>query len=103
MGKWVKVANTNDIPQGQGAAFDVEGQTVAVFNVNGSYYAIDDTCPHSGGPLSEGDVDENKNVTCPWHEAQFSLENGDVLCPPAFEGVSTYPVTVEGDEIKIEV
>lgn len=103
MGKLVKVAETKDIPAGEAGSFEVEGQTIAIFNVDGKYYAIDDACPHSGGPLSEGEVDASKNVTCPWHEAQFSLESGDVLSPPAFEGVNSYPVVVEGDDIKVEI
>lgn len=102
MAKLVKIAETNDLPAGQARAFDVEGRRVAVFNVGGSFYALDDTCPHAGGPLSEGDVQEGK-VTCPWHGADFDLRSGAVLSPPAFEGVRSYKVVVEGNDLKIEV
>ena len=102
MAKLVKIAETKDILPGTAGAYDVEGQRVAVFNVGGTLYAIDDTCPHAGGPLSEGQVDGSK-VTCPWHSADFDLKTGAVLGPPAFEGVKSYKVVVEGNDIKVEV
>ena len=86
----------------KGAAFDVGEKRIAVFNKDGSFYALDDTCPHAGGPLSEGDL-EGDNVVCPWHYAEFSLETGAVGCPPAAEGVQCYKVVVEGDDLKVEV
>lgn len=102
MAKRIKVAETKDLPAGKAAAFDVEGKRIAVFNVDGTYYAIDDTCPHADGPLCEGEVQGDK-VACPWHGAEFSLKTGEVLCPPAFEGVTPYKVVVEGEDIKVEV
>ena len=100
--KLLKIAETKDVPPGQAAAFTIEGQKVALFNVEGTYYAIGDTCTHRGGPLSEGDVQGTK-VTCPWHGAHFDLKTGAVLGPPAQKGVPSYKVTVEGDDIKVEV
>src|SRR5205809_7521010 len=102
MTKLITVAQTKDLPPGAAAAFEVEGQNIALFNVAGTIYAIDDTCPHSGGPLSQGELEETK-VTCPWHGAQFDLKNGEVLSPPAFEGVRSYKVVVEGEDIKVEL
>lgn len=102
MAKLVKITESNQLPPGRALALDVEGKRIAVFNVGGTFYAIDDTCPHSGGPLSEGEVAEGK-VTCPWHAAEFSLKTGEVLSPPAFEGVQSYKVVVEGNDFKIEV
>ncbi len=102
MSKLIKVAETRDLPPGKAAAYDVEGSRIAVFNVDGSFFAIDDTCPHSGGPLCEGEVHELK-VTCPWHGADFDLKSGTVLCAPAFEDVRSYKVVVEGNDLKVEV
>ena len=102
MAKLLKIAETKDVPRGQAAAFTVEGQKVALFNVEGTYYAIGDTCTHRGGPLSEGDV-QGTEVTCPWHGAHFDLKTGAVLGPPAQKGVPSYKVTVEGDDIKVAV
>jgi nitrite reductase/ring-hydroxylating ferredoxin subunit len=70
MPKLIKIAETKDLTPGQAAAFDLEGQRIALFNVEGTYYAIGDSCTHRGGPLSEGDVQGTK-VTCPWHGADF--------------------------------
>jgi len=102
MARLVKIAERKDVVPGKAAAFEVEGQRIALFNVAGTYYAIADTCPHSGGPLSEGEVQGTK-VTCPWHGAEFDLTTGAVLAPPAYEGVSSYKVMVEGNDIKVEV
>ena len=77
MGQFIKVAQKGDIPPGKCVSVEVNGQRVALFNVDGAYYAIGDTCTHRGGPLSEGDLDV-KVVTCPWHGATF----GQVMvCP----------------------
>src|SRR5262245_21239994 len=102
MAKLVKIAETKDLAPGQAGAFDVEGQRIAVFNVAGTIYALEDTCSHEGGPLSEGQIEGDK-VTCPWHRADFDLKTGAVLGPPAFEGVKSYKVVVEGNDIKVEV
>jgi 3-phenylpropionate/trans-cinnamate dioxygenase ferredoxin component len=102
MSKLIKIAEIKDVPPGKGLSFDLEGQRIALFNVSGTYYAIDDTCPHAGGPLSEGQVEGNR-VTCPWHGADFDLKTGDVLGPPAYEGVKIYKVVVEGNDIKVEI
>jgi nitrite reductase/ring-hydroxylating ferredoxin subunit len=69
--------------------------------VDGTFYAIGDTCTHKGGPLSQGKV-LDWTVTCPWHGAQFDIRTGNVLTPPAPSGVPSYKVVVEGDEIKVE-
>ena len=82
MAKLVKIAETKDLTPGQAAAFDVEGQKIALFNVEGTFYAVGDTCTHRGGPLSEGSV-AGTTVTCPWHGADFDLKTGAVMRPPA--------------------
>ena len=102
MANLVKIAEIKDLGPGQTGAFDVAGQRIAVFNVGGTLYAVEDTCPHAGGPLSEGQVEGSK-VTCPWHGADFDLKTGAVLGPPAFEGVKSYKVVVEGNDIKVEI
>lgn len=102
MPKLIKITERKDLTPGQAAAFDLEGQRIALFNVEGTYYAIGDSCTHRGGPLSEGDVQGTK-VTCPWHGADFDLKTGAVLGPPAQKGVPRYKVVVESDDIKVEV
>ena len=102
MGEFTTIAETTEIPPGQAKCIEIADRKVAVFNVGGVYYAIDDTCTHRGGPLSEGEV-EGTQVTCPWHGAMFNLMSGEVLGPPAPSGVRGYTVHVEGNEVKIEI
>ena len=102
MADFITVGKTSDIPPGQAKTVDVKGVPVAVFNVGGTYYAIEDTCSHAGGPLSEGAV-EGKAVTCPWHAAQFDLETGRALTPPASDGVRAFKTRVQGDQLQLEI
>lgn len=102
MGNLVEVAKTGDLEPGQGVCVEIEDKKIALFNIGGIYYAIDDTCTHVGGPLSEGECEKHV-VTCPWHGAQFDLKTGEVLGPPARKPLRAYKVQVEGDSIKIEV
>ena len=102
MGRIVKVAETKDVPPGTAVAVDLEGRAVALFNVDGRFYAIDGTCTHRGGPLSQGELDGTV-VTCPLHGARFEVTTGEVVGPPAARGVGRYDVRVEGEDVKIEI
>jgi nitrite reductase/ring-hydroxylating ferredoxin subunit len=102
MADFVKVAMTDEIVPGQGKMIEVGGKKIALFNVEGSFHAIDDTCTHRGGPLSEGSLD-GKEVTCPFHGARFDVTTGGVLGPPAPQGVARYNVRVEGSDIQVEI
>src|ERR1700693_1063337 len=93
---WLKVAKTSDIAPGEAKAVDVGARRIAIFNIEGTYHAIDDTCTHRGGPLSEGMV-VGTEVTCPWHGAFFDVATGSVLGLPAPRRVASYSVRVEGD------
>src|SRR5216110_3139155 len=99
MPEFVRVASTDDIPAGQARMVEVNDKEIAIFNVGGSFHAIDNTCTHVGGPLCEGEI-EGAEVTCPWHGAVFDVTSGDVLGPPAIERVSRYNVRVEGSDIE---
>lgn len=101
MGEFVKVAEVKDIAAGTGILVELDGDRIALFNVNGTFHAIGDTCTHAGGPLSDGDLDGDV-VTCPWHGAQFDVKTGEVVGPPAPEPVTSYRVKVEGSNVLIE-
>lgn len=75
---------------------------LALFKVEGRIFAIDDVCPHDGAPLSEGTLDST-TIICPWHNAEFDVTCGKVLCPPAVEEVKSHPVFVSGDSIEVEL
>ena len=98
---FTKAATVADIPAGKGKCVTVNGRKVALFNVNGTFYAIDDTCTHRGGPLSEGDLDGTE-VTCPWHGARFNIQTGANMSPPAPTGVASYKVQVVGSEVQVD-
>ena len=102
MEQLTKVLILKDLPPGKSTRVEVNGKAIAIFNAGGSLYAIDDTCTHRGGPLSEGDV-EGTEVTCPWHGARFDLKTGNVIGPPAQQGVSTYKIVVEGEDVKVKI
>ena len=103
MGKQVKVATIAEIPQGSSKIVEVEGEPIAIFNVNGKFYALHNTCLHRGGPLGEGLVNDSElTVECPWHGWIYSLESGEAKFNPEFK-VKTYPVKVSGSDILIEV
>ena len=101
MVEYVKVASLAELPPGSGRSVQVSGKAVALFNVDGQVYAIDGTCLHHGGPLGEG-VLESDVVTCPWHLWEYNVRTGEFLANPAIK-VVTYPVQVEGDQIKVAV
>jgi nitrite reductase (NADH) small subunit/3-phenylpropionate/trans-cinnamate dioxygenase ferredoxin subunit len=97
----VSVATTGDIPTGEGRLVDAAGMTLALFNVAGTYYAIDNGCPHRGGPLGEGDVD-GVLVACPWHGWRWDVTTGANANNPAVR-VACFPVTVDGDRILVDL
>mgnify|MGYP001586357718 FL=1 len=102
MPQFMKVATTDELREQQSKLVELEGQKIALFRVDGTFYALSDTCTHRGGPLSEGAV-EGTEVTCPWHGAKFDLRTGALLGPPAQQGLRSYPVRVTGTDIEIEV
>jgi nitrite reductase/ring-hydroxylating ferredoxin subunit len=102
MPEFVKVAKTDEVPPGQARLVEVGGKEIALFNVAGSFHAIDNNCTHVGGPLCEGEL-SGTEVICPWHGAAFDVTTGQVLGPPAGESVSRYNVRVEGSNIEVEV
>ncbi len=99
---FVKAATLDEIPPGTGKQVKVQGRTIALFNVDGHFRAIDDTCPHRGASLAEGEV-VGDEVVCPWHAAAFDLATGAHLSPPARSGVQAYPVQVVGNEVQVDV
>jgi len=101
MAGFVKVLKKGDLAAGSGKTVDVNGKAVAVFNVEGTFYAIDDTCVHRGGPLGEGEMD-GKIVACPWHGWRYDVTTGVNQMNPEVT-VSKYEVKVEGDDVLVSV
>jgi nitrite reductase/ring-hydroxylating ferredoxin subunit len=93
------VARVEEVPPGTGRAVEVEGRAVAIFNVDGTFYAIDGTCLHRGGPVGEGDLEETI-VTCPWHGWQYDVMTGRNVMDPDI-GLPQYEVEVENGVVKV--
>ncbi len=102
MPKTVKVAQTSELSPGKGKVIEAEGKSIALFNVAGTFYALDNTCTHRGGPLGEGELQED-TVECPWHGAHFNVKTGAATGPPAQTGVRSFPVKVEGSDVLVEI
>jgi nitrite reductase/ring-hydroxylating ferredoxin subunit len=98
----VKLAKVSDVPVGTGKVVQAGGKTLALFNLGGTFYALDNRCTHLGGPLGAGAVEGNQ-VTCPWHGSVFNITTGEVVKPPALRSVATFPVGVEPDEVLVEL
>jgi nitrite reductase (NADH) small subunit len=97
----IRAAKTDELPAGSVREFQVEGTTLAIANVDGKFFAINNTCLHRGGPLGEGEL-QGKVLTCPWHGWQYDVTNGKLLMNPAV-GVACYPVEVKGEDIWVEL
>ncbi len=96
-----RATKTNEVPPGQIREFQLDGHTIAIANLDGSFYAIDNTCLHRGGPLGQGILDGQK-VTCPWHGWQYDVTTGRVAMNPAV-GVNCHRVEVRGEDIFVEL
>lgn len=97
-----RVAATEDLPPGESLLVELDGIRIAVFNLDGEFYAIEDVCTHDGGPLVEGEVLDGGQVECPRHGARFDIRTGEALSMPAFEPTPSYEVQVEGGDIYVE-
>ncbi len=102
MADFVGVAKTNELDPGQGRRVEAKGKQIALFNIDGKFFAVDNTCTHRGGPLAEGAVSGHA-VACPHHGATFDVRTGEVLGPPAQRAVACYGVRVTGTDIEVEV
>ena len=101
MPDFVKVANLSELEPGSAKAVEVAGRLIALFNVGGTIYALDNTCLHQGGPLGEGLLD-GEVVTCPWHMWEYSVRTGEKVGFPEMK-VESFPVRVEGNDIKVAI
>ena len=102
MSNYIKVARLSELPPGARKIIEVDGVSVAVFNIGGTICAIEDICTHDGGPLAEGELVAPGVIACPRHGARFDVCSGKALTLPAFEDVNAFDVQVNGDDILVE-
>lgn len=102
MGTWHSVIETERLKPGGFAVLETDDLLVAVFNVAGSYYAIEDVCTHDGEELTGGPI-EGDQIICPRHGARFCIRTGKALTPPAYEDVQTFAVRVRDGLVEVEL
>jgi 3-phenylpropionate/trans-cinnamate dioxygenase ferredoxin subunit len=101
MSEFITVATVDELNPGDPPiVVEIDHHWVAVFNIKGEYYAIEDRCTHDDGPLAEGSL-SGCVIACPRHGATFDVKTGKVLSAPAHVDVPTYAVRLDGNEIKI--
>ncbi len=98
----VELCKASDVAEGTALRVEAGGLIVAVFHIEGQFYVTDDACTHGPGSLSEGYIDGDV-VECNFHNGQFDIRTGEVVSPPCMIPVTTYPVTVDGGVVSIEV
>jgi nitrite reductase/ring-hydroxylating ferredoxin subunit len=98
----VELCKANDVAAGTALRVEAGGVVVAVFNIEGQFYVIDDACTHGPGSLSEGYIDGDV-VECNFHNGQFDIKTGEVVSPPCMIPVKTYPTKIEDGTVVIEV
>ena len=101
MAEFVKVAEVSDVAPGAVKEITVNSKTIALCNVDGQFYALDNVCLHRGGPLGQGYVDGHK-IECPWHGWQFDVKTGSTVLNPGAK-VPTFPVKIEGSDVLVAV
>ena len=97
-----RCGSPGEIPPGSSKVVSVNEHVVAIFNLGGTYYAIDNVCPHQGGPLGEGHLEENGVVSCPWHAWNFDIRTGQSPIDPDVK-VRTFPVRVENGQLIVQI
>ncbi len=101
MSRRVFVGQAADVPLGEGRVVDAEGRSLALFNLEGTFYALDNACAHRGGPLGQGEI-EGTAVICPWHAWRWDVRTGANVNNPALT-VPCFPVSVDGGHVFVEL
>jgi 3-phenylpropionate/trans-cinnamate dioxygenase ferredoxin component len=106
MSRWINVSGLAEFGAGQSRLVDLDDTRVAVFNLEGEYFAMEDVCTHDGSPLlgsglEAEDLIDGDEIICPRHGARFSIRTGEALTPPAYEPVSNFPVRVHNGMVQI--
>jgi 3-phenylpropionate/trans-cinnamate dioxygenase ferredoxin subunit len=100
MPDWIDVAFEDSLAEGDHVVADLDGMEVAVFKLDGQYYAVEDACTHDGAEIASGRL-EGCEIVCPRHGARFCLKTGKVLKAPAYEDITCFPVRVENGVIQV--
>lgn len=102
MPEWYDIADEKDFPNNTHRVVEIADQKLIVSNIDGKFFAVQDICTHDGGILSDGEFINNELV-CPRHGARFSAKTGEVLAPPAYEPIETYPLRIIDGKIQVQI
>ena len=101
MSEWVDAVRVEELEPGNHVVVEVEDAMIAIFNLDGDFYAIEDVCTHDGSEIASGCVIDG-NIECPRHGARFNIKTGAVTAPPAYEPVDTFPVQVVDGVVQVK-
>lgn len=102
MSQWIELGSIDDVPPGHAARAEIDEVPIAIFNVDGAFYCLDDTCSHAQASLSDGDLDVRRcAIECPLHGSAFDLRTGEPLSLPAVEPVRTHAVDTSDGRIRV--
>lgn len=102
MSEWIDVVAESAMADGEHLVVDLDGYDVAVFKIDGQFYAIEDVCTHDGAEIASGELDGDE-IVCPRHGARFCVKTGQVKCAPAYEDVATFAVRIEAGRLQVGV
>jgi len=102
MAEWIEVCPQDELPPGARKVIASEIGDIAVFNLAGTLYAIEDVCTHDGGELASGRL-EGDQIVCPRHGARFCIRNGKALTPPAYEDIECFPVRIRDGIVEVDI
>jgi 3-phenylpropionate/trans-cinnamate dioxygenase ferredoxin subunit len=100
MSDWIVAADVDALKPGEVRVVDADGTAIAVFNVAGEFFALEDVCTHDGGQLTGGCIEDGE-VVCPRHGARFSIRSGEALTPPAYEPTAVFPIRIEDGKVLV--
>jgi 3-phenylpropionate/trans-cinnamate dioxygenase ferredoxin subunit len=100
MSDWIEVIDQNALAEGGNIVIDVDGTDIAVFKIDGEFYAIEDVCTHDGAEIASGELDGDE-IICPRHGARFCVKTGAVKAPPAYEDIASFPVRIENGKVQV--
>jgi 3-phenylpropionate/trans-cinnamate dioxygenase ferredoxin component len=100
MSEWINVTEQTTLADGEHTVVEVDGTEVAIFKIDGQFYAIEDICSHDGAELASGKLDGDE-IICPRHGARFCVKTGAVKSPPAYEDIACFQVRIENGQIQV--
>jgi 3-phenylpropionate/trans-cinnamate dioxygenase ferredoxin component len=100
MSEWIDVVGQTALADGEHVVVDIDGADVAVFKIDGQFYAIEDVCSHDGAEIASGELDGDE-IICPRHGARFCVKTGAVKAPPAYEDIACFPVKIENGIVQV--